>query len=492
MAQKYYLRQGTETTGPFSLTELQGLRTSGMLTRTAEVFDGQRWAPAITFIEVAAADPNRVLEEAVALETPEEAEDAPVLTSARWESLLFILSFPVLLPSLILMFVLAKRWGHVDIYLIIVDGLILTVIGFATSPWLGALLLVSWIASVFLYWLRRHRQGDGIFLGYSNFISLLLIVGGSLTIGGFVVAFPWKAYGRWHTVRQSPLSVRVSLEQAADVTIPLERTIVFGQESLDFAHTIVRQKMNGEWSFVSGHPPGPLKFLPSGLRELWRDYQGYAGREVELLKVASAFGGVRNRVEIQEGTTKRTLDTPGLYFSLVSNSDGRIWIVRHGAPAAANSITSRGVARIIYNDATTANAFALTKRGGLPLTGLAIFEGEQVAAPPPESREAWVPIKNSRGAFWVRFPAGVTPTGDEPAAGIFTGRGDEFKGLSVVSAELFAHDAGRVLYQQSPAAYLAEQNISEQVRATITWKAGSWLAGGLALLGLAVWRAREE
>ena len=270
----------------------------------------------------------------------------------------------MLIPSLIIMFVMAKRWGHIDIYLIIIDGLIFTALGFVTGPWIGTTMLVAWISSVWLYWMRRDRQGQGIFLGYSYLVSLMLILGGAFAIGGFATMFPWNAYARWTAAREASISTTV--ERARDRALLRDRRLVLNGATLDFENTVHRQKFGGVWQF-----------------------------------------------------------------------------------AAKKKLAS-------------------------------------------EAQEAWVPVKGDRGAFWVRFPEGVEPTGKESAAGYYVGNIEEFSGPGAATTGLSGSAHGRVLYQQATAAYVDEQLIFPQMRATVAWKNGLWFAAGLLILGGAVWRAREE
>jgi hypothetical protein len=483
---KYYLHTGETTTGPFTVEELLVFQSSGAIDGDTQIHDGTQWQPARKFISKLphSGDPDRTLQAARLLE-----EDAgePVMTAARWESLLFILSFPVLIPSLILAFVMAKRWGHIDVYLILVDGLLLTGLAFLTSPLLGVVILISWLASVFLYWLRRDRQRAGIFLGYSNLIAYLLIFGGGLAIGGFIAVFPFSQFGRWQTIRRNP--IETTFAAARDRGMPSERTVVFTDGALDFSHSAYRQKKDGTWRFIAKAKADTVRFSRPQIRQLWNNYKELAGREVELVDTPVAnFGGRRDRVEIGEGDAKRLLDTPGLTFSLVEGSEGRLWIAST-RPLAGTSATVQGVARIIYNDSSVGRDYAQAKRGNMPYMGLAIFEGEKgLPGPAPEAQEVWVPLKDSRGAFWFRFPEGVVPEGSESARGINLGTAAQFEGLTGLNAELFSVDAGRVLYHQSPAAYLAEEKVGEKFRSEVAWNKFPWLAAGLGLLGLAIWR----
>lgn len=487
MATSHYLSDGQETTGPFPLEELQRRHAAGELAATALIHDGQSWVPAAEFLrtKAIASNPDLALAQALAAEPKTDRADE----RARWESLLFLLSFPVLIPSLAFMWLTAKRWGHIDIYLIVVDGLVLTVITSFMSPWLGGVMLVAWIASVFLYWLRRDRQRLGIFLGYSNLVCLPLIFGGTLAIGGLIAVWPWKAYARLQTIQRAPIVVPVA--RTENQAVPFERTLVLSDEQLDLENTVLRQKVGGQWKFVLRRDQERTRFSPDQVRSVWQKIGPLAGHEIELTDVVLAgFSIIRDSVVLAEGPSKRTLAVPQHTFALVENSDARLWIVSARAPAPGATI--RGVLHAINQDSATGAAYAAAKRGNLPLLVGAVFADEQAAPAKPELQEIWVPTKKSGGAFWIRFPDGVEPPTDAAARGIYVGELHEFPGLSDVAAKLFSHTDGRVLLQQPPAVYLAEQHVLENIWAGFAWKQTGWLAAGVALMALASWRARHE
>jgi len=497
---QYFLNDGKETTGPFGRDDLVARQAAGQLPTGAMIHDGTAWVEAADFFsktprDTPAATAHVTPEQALQEGLRQEAKMAPVVDVARWESALFLLSFPVLIPSLLIMWVMAKRWGHIDIYLILVDGLILTGLGFLTGPWIGTLMLVSWISSVWLYWLRRDRQEVGIFLGYSNLVAMLLVIGGGLTIGGAIAVVPWSAIGRWNDVRAEPIPAKV--ERARDRALPRERRVNLHDAKLDFELAVERRKVGGQWRFVSSAKPVERSGAPDFTPRLWTERKYFAGREIEYARAFPAgFSSVRGRVEVEEDGKKRWLEGQSRHFTLVLGSD-RVWVVTaEPVPHAGGPV--RGVARLIYNEAAIAAAYSKKGHGNLPMMGLAIFDGESAPAAaaaeeaPATETEIWVPVKQPAGAFWVRFPAGVKPTGTEQVTGFYVGGAADFPGLNEICVQLTHRDAGRVLYQQPLDGFLAEMKLREAIFASVAWKHAGWLAAGVLLLGGAAWRARYE
>jgi len=127
----------------------------------------------------------------------------PTPVSQVVDSLLFVMALPIVVPSLMMTFAQAKRWGRIPLAIMAFDALLL--IGIAVSlnlNWgagkpLAVTLLIpaalgSTIAAGALMARRAvaRRLDDGIFLGYSNLVAMLLIGGGTaLGIGGFGVAY---------------------------------------------------------------------------------------------------------------------------------------------------------------------------------------------------------------------------------------------------------------------------------------------------------------
>lgn len=497
MSKKYYLKNAQEKTGPYSLDDLQRMEIAGLIDETVMVIDDNRWLNAREFLkqtnpEFATDDPDKILKAALL----QGAKPDAVVTKARWESLLFIISFPVLIPSLIIMFIMAKRWGHVDIYLILIDGLIFTGLACLSSYTLGGVIFICWVASIILYWLRRDRKEYGIFLGYSNLVALLLIFGGSLAIGGFIATAPLQQIKRWNTIRKD--AGQVTLKKALDHALPLERTIRFSDAHLDWSKMTYRQKFDGKWQFKpKSDLPEPLSSYTTGdLKKLWAQRDLMDGKEVQLTDVKlAAFANQRHRVEIVDGKGKKTIETPSLYFWLLDESDMRVWLVTK-EPLKSGIVSAHGTARIIYNDAATGQALTAALKQNMPYMGIAIFDGEKSPPPPPppkpEAEEVWVPVAESKDAFWVRFPEGKIPDRSEAAQGIFTGSMDDLNAVDAPSDPYASQSGRRVFYQQTPANYITEQKIVEQMQSSIAWKHAPWLAAGIALLLTAIWRARYE
>lgn len=102
---------------------------------------------------------------------------------------LLILSFPIVVPALILTWLMSSRWGRVDFWMIVIDGFVFTLFALR-SPLILAAILLAWAASIALWFRRREKLDYGIFLGYSLKVSYCLIFGGIITAVGLFMVTP--------------------------------------------------------------------------------------------------------------------------------------------------------------------------------------------------------------------------------------------------------------------------------------------------------------
>lgn len=121
--------------------------------------------------------------------------DPSSLGGRPWPSwlraIIFLLSFPVVVPSLMTHWLMAKRWGRIPLPSILFDGLLLLLFClFYPVLWTFVLLSMAATAVLFLRSVARGRADSGIFLGYSNMVAMPLILGGLLAIVGVIGATP--------------------------------------------------------------------------------------------------------------------------------------------------------------------------------------------------------------------------------------------------------------------------------------------------------------
>mgnify|MGYP001581287290 CR=1 FL=1 len=115
----------------------------------------------------------------------------------QWQHLFLILSLPVVVPSLMINYAMAKRWGSVDFLLINIDAIVLTALA-SRSPIFLTMMVIAWASSVMLWGIRRNQLAGGIFLGYSNEVAMCLIFGGFFLFGSLIALVYFSALG-WKT-----------------------------------------------------------------------------------------------------------------------------------------------------------------------------------------------------------------------------------------------------------------------------------------------------
>lgn len=120
------------------------------------------------------------------------------------------LALPVIAPSLISTWLMAKRWGRVPYVWILIDGFILVFLSLR-APWLSGFFGLSLLSAMALSIVRHQRLESGIFLGYSNAVAMLIIVGGFISIVGIFLSAPW----RWGA--ETPEPVAVTADRIDDV-----------------------------------------------------------------------------------------------------------------------------------------------------------------------------------------------------------------------------------------------------------------------------------
>jgi len=147
--------------------------------------------PAVAAVETISPE----LMQAVIAESKQKADRYRKLR--QWQHLFLILSLPVIVPSLMINYAMAKRWGSVDFLLINIDAIILTALA-SHSPVLLPMMIVAWISSIMLWLVRRNQLAGGIFLGYSNGVAMCLIFGGFFLFGGLIAVTYFSSFG-WKT-----------------------------------------------------------------------------------------------------------------------------------------------------------------------------------------------------------------------------------------------------------------------------------------------------
>lgn len=124
------------------------------------------------------------------------------------QAALLFLGLPLLVPSLLWMFLFSKRWGRVPLVAIAVDALVLVLVS-SQVPRMAFVAVVAVAATAALY-VWRSSQGaleGGICLGYSNVVVLTIIAGGTLTMVGGCSVLPMGPLMHTSGLYRSPTKV---------------------------------------------------------------------------------------------------------------------------------------------------------------------------------------------------------------------------------------------------------------------------------------------
>ena len=187
-------------------------------------------------------------------------------------ALVLLGALPLLMPSLIVAKLTAKRWGRIPAWMILFDAVFLLVVVSALPRllpvWMAAAACVAFLA------VRRAWEGkaeQGIFLGYSNWVASGFILGGLL---GF--------YGLFKTVPVSMISRAFSVERRAEVRagaianegVKPGQKILLADPQPDWDQRALASRQDGKLllSELATPPSEPLKTwvpLKDGDRKVW-------------------------------------------------------------------------------------------------------------------------------------------------------------------------------------------------------------------------------
>lgn len=160
---------------------------------------GQKPAPAVSAQPRPSVDPTPFL--VAAREAPLDVRMPRALHFA-----MLLGALPLIVPSLLLTRLQAKRWGRVPIAFIVFDALLFLALAMA-APRVLPVFVVAIGCATALAVIRARHLGSGIYLGYDNLTTLLLSVAGVMVIIGSCQTF---------TLRE--VSAAVSDRAAREVT----------------------------------------------------------------------------------------------------------------------------------------------------------------------------------------------------------------------------------------------------------------------------------
>jgi hypothetical protein len=302
---------------------------------------------------------------------------------------LFAFSLLTVVPALLVMRLMAKRWGRVDFVLIAVDIVILTLASYGTRMfWPVA---ISAVSSVAVYVLRYRHLERGIALGYSDAVITPAMISGALLLG-----------------------TALYLGLSGSVSAHLDRVL---PRSLD-AEALHRLPEGAVASVV----PGEIRWdeaLRCGTRCTAVEPRPLSASEIssrreELLgsRVVLAESAPLSPTFVREGLGYR-LDGDGsdadhrdrrrLVHGVATRTVGRdaVWVA-----APSGTATRDGLLVYAVSDAAFARRWS-AERGSQPLQVLALTVLVGAETDAARATERWAPL-DAEGRVWVAVPEGAS------------------------------------------------------------------------------------
>jgi hypothetical protein len=420
---------------------------------------------------------------------PEGALDSlekPRLTMSQIERILLFLALPVVVPSLIINFLMAKRWGRVDFVILGFDGLVLLFLSMG-SPFFF-IMLCALFASGILCILRAPKLPYGIFLGYSNAVAMLLIGGGILWLIGFFGFVPWKEINYHMAVSGSRRDV--TARQVTDNRVSAPRKIRVTDGGLEWTKKVYRLQKPAGIVFTSSTPgKGSVLYNPS---ELWEKRDELAGSTVTLegaILSPDTHETTHNEIMRKSGGVKE-IDLTSRTFAYVKDTEGRVWVAAQKADAL-NGTHFTGTAVIAYSDASRGRWYSARFHQNLPYMGMALFldHSEVPAEPGVKVLDTWLPIKDTGESLWACYPGDLEALPPPPLEGVLEGHTTDTGALLTYIQKLSGHDfrgnSIQVLNCTRSTDYRKAHNPMGKALGAINWFYLLFLLPGLALTGWA-------
>ncbi|MBI3854137.1 MAG: hypothetical protein HY293_00435 [Planctomycetes bacterium] len=399
---------------------------------------------------------------------------------------LFVLAIPVLVPALLMTFIMTKRWGRIPMTFIFIDGGALFLIGIGTdfrggtSTFLGmsafTWLMFLGLGSAVLLTVIRTAKGkieQGILMGYSNLVVMLLIFGGAIFLWGFL-RLTWR-----------------KTEPPGGPVIAATPTVVSPQEAL---------KLTG--------PELPYVRLKNSMldwdRKVWRIESGGGGFLLQdPLQPLTALSLDMVRAE--------QADRLGSYILLASPTKGAPteWIPltsgdRKGSGRAVLTLPlgsgeSLQLVSPFYHSSPGSRAFdpegnyGVLARGGEPNAPLTLHVG-----PPPDPRTATlcVPVKETGNELWISTLQPLPTTLAAEPQGILEllppGRSAALSGQLRKTADPAFRGSPRLLVLAGPEEYRRLRELEAPADRSSETSPFVWFGIGGALLAAAVFFALLE
>jgi hypothetical protein len=395
---------------------------------------------------------------------------------------------PVAVPIIAVNFMMAKKWGRIPVAFIIPEMLFLMLFSLAVGPLLLSVSAVGCVALLVLN-IRRAWVGSldyGIFLGYSNLVVFLMTVGGLLAlISGGSLASSMRSDDSI-PAPEIPDSVEErTIDDLAASPGPGFQNVRLKPAKIDWSRKIFRVE-NGEHPGFSITDPIDLPVQVNADQLLQR-------REELLGSYVGLYANLdRKEVAIEWLPETKRVDGPGR-AAAAADKEALVWVVSRRidskrlmeAKPLAGSIHP-GV--VLPMDDATLRQLKL-RPGPARLT---VRVGPSAS---PSNVSICAPIDGSSHRVWIAVPGRQPPPPGQPIEGIIETVPfalDPILRGHVRQFEPQFSGTLQLLTAVKPSDFRRLRGIRAEAGRNFPAHWAGLLALGVAMLGLAVWRASVE
>ncbi|MDQ7825807.1 MAG: tetratricopeptide repeat protein [Candidatus Eremiobacteraeota bacterium] len=427
------------------------------------------------------------------------------LFSIPLEVILLFLSLPVMVPSLLINFITAKRWGRIDFVLLAVDGFIILLFALRSTV-ATIIILIALAASALLLILRYQKIPCGIFLGYSNLVAMLLMGGGLVFMTGAHMLIPWTALSELTAAMGSEKKVKA--DQLITRSMGYDSYVTLENDSLEWEWAIYRLVYKDHYEFTRYNPE--MGIVISKADELWERREELAGKIVTLAAVRvspTVIEGSQLEYSFTDKGTKEK-DYEKRYFAAVPEANGRVWVLSKPVTSPLDPPLKeflaqenyRGLLVISFATADMGRWYSSRYGMNLPYMGVAIIPDKSpaVETKKPQRIETWVPVKGTGKTLWLAY-RGLATSGTAPRAlsGLYKGSMGPINGISELLPDInyFKGPLQKplvIMAASSRAAYIKENDLAGEFLRGLNWGALLLaLPGALVIVGGLFISARE-
>lgn len=417
-----------------------------------------------------------------------------------FEVILLLLSLPVLVPSLIINFLMAKRWGRVDFIILAVDGFIILLFALRSTA-ATIIVLTALAASAVLFIVRYRKLPYGIFLGYSNLVAMLLMGGGLVFSIGFAQFIPWTPLNELTSALGSEKSV--SANDLVRHPVGYNSFVSLKNETVEWDKKLFRIIDANGYRFSPYKTGGGI--VVTNPYDLWERRADLAGQMVTLQGASlspEAFEGAELEYSLKVDGAKEKDYSKRLFYT-VPEAKGRVWIVTKPDETKLSATPAgdgyQGVLVITYSNAPMGRWYHSRFAGNLPYMGVALLPERAAASETqkPQRMETWVPVKGTERTLWIAYPGDATVTPPSSMKGIYKANMGPVNGLREAIPDLsyFQGPLQQPLVIMAAASryqYIRENDLVGIFLKGIKWSALGLMIPGFIVIGVALYISSRE